>query len=195
MAVRDSGAKNVTASSRRWILPTIGLGLFAILIILLGLFFWEPSYVLPTMVIAILGLVFAAVGLISWVRNRWVRGAVTAKRLVGEAAWPVRAESKAGRWIRVGVLEADARGITLTIRNGTRVEAGWSEFEVMGLRPATFFARPRVLVLQGPRSGSLDLELLHDDAITREDDAAVQAWSEDLEDLRARQDPQTRRDA
>jgi hypothetical protein len=165
-------------------LSTLGIGLFAVLVILFELFVLKTSYVLPTILIPIIGLVLAAVGFISWATNRWVRESVTSKQLAGEAAWPVRAESKAGRWIRVGVLEADALGIKLTIRNGKSVEAAWSEFETIGLHLAGF-PKARSLVVEGPRSGRLELELLRGDAITREDDAGVQVWARQLEDLRS----------
>jgi hypothetical protein len=125
----------------------------------------------------------ATLGCVSWVLAAPVRRSVVTQRTAGAQAWPVRAISRNGGWTEVGTLGATAEGITVTVK-GSSTSAPWSELEPITLENGGLI-RGTVMVVSGPRSGRLELELLEDNGVARLGDAGTRAAAATLSALRA----------
>jgi hypothetical protein len=166
-----------------FVMSTFGLGAFAVAILIAAPFFGGIQDSLPAVVIAMAGLVLVASALIGWVSAGWVRLAIERKRLAGSSAWPIRIESAGLRWIRVGTLEADQVGLTITVKHRA-IKAAWTDLAVVEISDGGIF-KGKSIVLDGPRSGRVELEVLQLNAVAREGDEGFQEVFSALETLKS----------
>lgn len=167
-----------------FVVSTFGLAAFAIVILITAVVLGGLEYSVVTVVVAIAGLILALRGIGAWVSARWVRRAIDEKRRAGVVVWPVRAESTAGRWQRVGMLEASETGVTITVAKAS-VDVGWDDLATVELAEGGPL-KPASIVLDGPSSGRLVLEVLQPNAVARGHDDDTRACAVALEELRSR---------
>ena len=164
-------------------MSAFGLGAGSIAILIAALSFGGIQYTFPVVGVATAGLMLAASGVIAWVSAGWVREAIDRKRLAGKSAWPIRVESTGRRWVRTGTLEVDHIGLTLTV-DRRAIQAAWSELETVELFDGGIF-KGKSIVLDGPRSGRVELEVLQLNAVVREGEQGLQECVAVLEKFRS----------
>ena len=153
-------------------MSAVGLGAGSIAILIAALYFGGIQYSVPVVLVAIAGLILAGSGVIAWVSAGWVREAIDRKRLAGKMAWPIRVGSTGRRWVRNGTLEADQSGLTLTV-DRRAIQAAWSELSTVELIDGGIL-KGKSIVLDGPRSGRIELEVLQLNAVMRESENGLQ---------------------
>lgn len=151
-------------SSASFVISTFGLGAFSMTILIVASAI-DGIQSLTVVVPSLAGLLFAGTSLLGWVAARWVRRAVVHGRSEGKAIWPVRAKSADLPRVRIGVLEADEGGLTVTIDVG-EVRVGWADvatLEAVDHGPI----QGRAIVVEGPHSARVELEILQPNAVAR----------------------------
>jgi hypothetical protein len=160
----------------------VGSAILSVAVIISAPFFgWQYSF--PAVVIALASLVLIAIGWVGWVSAGWVRQAIEQRRVAGATVWPIRVESTGGRWIRVGLLEADEGGVTLTV-DRRAVQATWGDLVNVELVDGGVW-KGTSIVLDGPRSGRIEFEVLQPNAFVREGEQAARGCFAVLESLKS----------
>jgi hypothetical protein len=160
----------------------VGSAILSVAVLISAPFFgWQYSF--PAVVIAIASLVLMAIGLFGWVSAGWVRKAIEQRRVAGATVWPIRVQSTGGRWVRVGMLEADEGGVTLTV-DRRAVQATWADLVNVELVDGGIL-KGTSIVLDGPRSGRIEFEVLQPNAFVREGEQAARGCFAVLERLRS----------
>lgn len=109
------------------------------------------------------GVALALLAWLYWFSRRWVRVVLAGSRSSGHMAWIIQADSAGGFRHRLGVLDVDENAVSITIKEGT-VRTEWSELEPILFQERESRHGARIL-LKGPQSGSVELEVMQDNAV------------------------------
>lgn|GEM_PF-2186363 len=171
MSYAGSLALDSKSGAARLLLSTLGLSLSSLAVLAVALIF-GTEYLFVAVLVALVGQLIAFFTLVAWVSVRRERQALAQGRSEGKAIWAFDPGPKGPPRVRVGLLEADERGLALSLEQRV-ARVSWSDITLIEAVDHGLL-RGKAIVIDGPVGGRVELKILGSDAVTRADDTAFQ---------------------